>query len=87
MVVRPVGHTGKLVQVLEANTIPVIVDAKDLFSSPEWTGLALVPSRPNWPARILGGVSAIAAVGLVSSWLERKWGKGKRKKRVGDAIA
>ena len=61
-VVRPIGHTGKLVQTIDALREPDVVDLPDLITSPEWTGLALIPSRPNWPARIgwclLGGTIA-----------------------------
>lgn len=43
--VRPVGHTGRLVQVLDSASEPVLLDAVDLYHSPGWTGLALIPSR------------------------------------------
>ena len=48
VVVRPVGHTGKLVQVLNLNRESVVLDAADLYGSPEWTGLALIPDPPRW---------------------------------------
>jgi hypothetical protein len=49
-VVRPVGHTGHLVQVLDGDRPPAVIDAERLFNSPAWTGLALVPHRPNYLA-------------------------------------
>ena len=47
LVIRPVGHTGRLIQVLDGERPPVVLDADRLFASPSWTGLALVPRRPN----------------------------------------
>lgn len=52
IVVRPVGHTGKLVQVLDPNLPPEVMDREDLERLPRWTGLALVPDPPNWPRRV-----------------------------------
>jgi hypothetical protein len=45
LVVRPVGHTGHLIQVLDGDRPPTVIDAERLFDSPSWTGLALVPRR------------------------------------------
>lgn len=45
VVIRPVGHTGKLVQVLDPNTNPVVVDYSTIVSSANWSGYALVPQR------------------------------------------
>lgn len=68
-VVRPVGHTGKLAQVIDPNWPPAVVDQAVLFSAPEWTGIALIPDRrPGWGVRIAWGlVGGGAAAGLV--WL------------------
>jgi hypothetical protein len=43
--VRPVGHSGKLVQLLDALRSPIVLDKADLVRSPEWSGLALVQSE------------------------------------------
>ena len=51
VVVRPVGRTGKLVQVIDPVGQLEVLDASALYASPEWTGMALIPSRPNWPLR------------------------------------
>lgn len=82
IVVRPIGHTGKLVQVIDPNETPDVVDAADLYASPDWTGLALIPDRPNWPARIaaslLVGALLLAAtvvlrrVGVLSAWVPKR---------------
>ncbi len=47
LVIRPVGHTGRLIQLLDGERPPVVVDWDRLFASPSWTGLVLVPRRPN----------------------------------------
>src|SRR5262249_50754922 len=48
IVVRPIGHTGKLVQVFDGFHTPEIVDWINLFKSREWTGLAMIPRRVDW---------------------------------------
>ncbi len=55
LVVRRVGHSGKLIQVIDSTGDPVVMDAVDLYASSQWTGLALIPARPNWPLRIALG--------------------------------
>jgi ABC-type bacteriocin/lantibiotic exporter with double-glycine peptidase domain len=52
LVVRPVGHSGKLIQIIDSTGDPIVLDAVDLYASPQWTGLALMPLRPNWPLRV-----------------------------------
>ena len=48
VVVRPVGHTGKLVQVIDNFGPPEVVDKATLLASPVWTGIALLrESRSN----------------------------------------
>ena len=73
LLVRPVGFTGKLVQVIDSTQEPFVLDAANLYASPEWTGLALVPSRPNWPVRAVGLVSIAAGLTLVVVGLLRKF--------------
>ncbi len=38
------------------------MDAVDLYASNLWTGLALIPIRPNWPLRI--AVVSMSAFGF-----------------------
>lgn len=64
-VIRPVGHTGRLVQVLDSNREPYVLDATGLYNSPEWTGIALIPDRPNWPARFLIGFGLAVSLAAV----------------------
>jgi hypothetical protein len=65
LVVRPVGHSGRLIQVIDLIGDPVVMDATDLYASNQWTGLALVPVRPNWPLRIAAGLMIIFGCSLV----------------------
>jgi ABC-type bacteriocin/lantibiotic exporter with double-glycine peptidase domain len=60
LVIRPIGQTGKLIQMLDSNRMPDVVDAADLFASPRWTGLALIPDRPNWSMRAVVALFLIA---------------------------
>lgn len=52
VVVRPVGHSGQLVQVLDVAEEPFVTDAAEISASPEWTGLALVPRRRAWVTQV-----------------------------------
>ena len=66
--IRPVGHTGKLVQVLDPEFETAVVDKADLLARPEWTGLALVATgdtRPWHAGCVLLAVAAGAAGWLV----------------------
>jgi len=76
-VVRPVGHSGKLVQVIDPSREPFVVDATALYASPEWTGLALVPDRPVWGLRIIGFVGlGVGTAWIVGSLIVRRRGRG-----------
>ena len=68
VVARPVGHSGKLVQVLDPNEPPEVMDFDEFEARPRWTGLALVPDPPSWPRRIGvaiagGGIAGLAMIG------------------------
>ncbi len=58
LVIRSVGHSGKLVQVFDGFGGPVVMDWVNLRKSSEWTGLVLLPDATNWRTRI--GVIVIA---------------------------
>jgi hypothetical protein len=82
LALRPVGHTGRLVQVIDAGREPAILDAGRLYASPEWTGLVLAPSRP-FPMRGLLGGLAVASSMLIPMILIRNWvGKPRRPRRA-----
>ena len=78
VVVRPVGHTGRMVQVIDGGHSVEVVDRSAMTSRAEWTGLALVPSRG--PAarrsRIVAGVASILVLGC--SWFLLKLARGRR---------
>jgi hypothetical protein len=78
VVIRPVGHTGKLVQVIDPSGPIDVTDAANLYASREWTGLALIPARPNWSVRatlltilILGPALPLLAIRLYRRHLGR----------------
>jgi len=79
IVIRPVGHTGKIVQVLDPNKPPDVIDTQNLSRLTKWTGLALVPDPPRWPLRIgvglaLGGFASLAMIGARRSVRSRSVG-------------
>lgn len=75
VVIRPVGHTGKLLQVLDPNDEPEVIDAIVLYGSGAWTGLALMPERPNRPARIAAALLAVALMLVAPTALRRLTGR------------
>ena len=73
LVIRPVGTTGKRVQVIDSTRPPDVMDVAGLFASPEWTGVALVPARPSEPSRWCGLLLATSGLILgVGTLLPRK---------------
>ena len=68
VVVRPIGHTGKLVQVLDPVGDPEILDAARLYSSPGWTGLALVQRHRGISRRTLLGIAAGSVGAFLLAW-------------------
>lgn len=70
-VIRPVGHSGKLVQVIDQARPPEVMEKSDLFASPEWTGLVLIPSGPDWRTRTAFALIMVASALLVALALRR----------------
>lgn len=66
VVVRPVGPSGKLVQVIDPNSPPEVMDRQALANLPRWTGFALLPAEPIWPFWLFVGAVAIAATILLN---------------------
>lgn len=64
LVVRPVGHTGRLVQILDGEFTPEVIDAERLMASPAWTGIALIPRPWNFPAYAALTVSVLSSLAL-----------------------
>lgn len=66
LVIRPVGHSGTLVQVLDSSTLPEVMEVSAFFRTPGWTGQALVPIRVNWARRLrLVGMGAGVIAGFL----------------------
>jgi Peptidase C39 family len=62
VIVRPVGHTGKLVQLIDPTRESSVVDLDSLYASSQWTGRALAPYRSSWTdGRAIGLVALLAA--------------------------
>lgn len=68
VVVRPVGHTGKLVQVLNGIEPTRIIDKDVLFASSEWTGLVLAPGRTGWVDGVVVLLGSLSGLSLLV-WL------------------
>ena len=61
--IRPVGHTGKLAQVIDSNQAPRVMDRADLVASDQWTGVVLAPRRTDWAVVAGAGILAPACLG------------------------
>ncbi len=88
IVVRPVGPSGSLVQILDPNLRPDVIDKSDLFAAREWSGLTLMPSRPNWPSRIGWTLGACSLAVGVGGWLAKhgRRGRGQTLEQPHDAL-
>ena len=66
-VVRPVGHTGTLVQILDPNQPPDVIDSVAMTSDPRWTGIGLYvqPRLVPWSSMAFGAVGVGAIVAAV----------------------
>jgi hypothetical protein len=75
VVVRPIGHTGRLIQWLDGDRTPAVVDAEWVFSSTSWTGLALVPRETNKLAMVVIGCSILGLAGFAMLWRKSRGGR------------
>ncbi|CAN5771774.1 hypothetical protein BH23PLA1_BH23PLA1_21850 [soil metagenome] len=64
VVIRAVGHTGELVQVLDSLSEPIVIDRRALVLSEGWTGIGLV--KASWSPMFISGL-VIVVLGL--GWL------------------
>ena len=67
VVIRPIGRSGRLVQVIDAGIETEVLDYDALQSRPEWTGDILIPERADLVARFAAGVGValgISALGI-----------------------
>lgn len=75
LVVRPIGHTGKLVQVIDSIEPPAVMDRSQLLAAPSWTGLALIPEKSEWGILALR-IATGSALLLALTWnLARRFGR------------
>ena len=80
VVVRPVGHTGTLVQVIDAHNSVEVLDYTTLTRQPGWTGYGLVPSRNNTFMRLtLSGALLIIILVSLFWFLSRILNRSSRK--------
>lgn len=69
VVMRTVGHTDTLVQIIDGEQADEIVDYASLVQNPEWTGVALIPDSPpfwRW------GAVGLAGSLFIGSWILRR---------------
>jgi hypothetical protein len=69
-VLRPVGATGTMVQVIDPPHVPWITDCDRLLAARGWTGRILLP-RERWSRRFAAPV-AVAALGAIVTWAALK---------------
>lgn len=65
VVVRPVGHTGKIVQVLDGTESCGMVDKNVLFASPNWSGLVLMRAKTRSEHLIAVAVLSTTGAGFL----------------------
>jgi hypothetical protein len=78
VLVRAVGTSGKLVQVLDGFRAPEVIDYIDLIGRSDWTGMALVPRRRTLTGHvswILMGLGSVVLSVTVVFWAV-KLGRG-----------
>jgi ABC-type bacteriocin/lantibiotic exporter with double-glycine peptidase domain len=78
VLLRPVGTTGKVVQVLDPPSAPAVMDYEQLLASPSWTGRMLVRETPtewfiSWiwlgiPCALLLAGAILASRGMFFWW-------------------
>ena len=73
--IRPIGHTGRLVQVIDGFAAPEVMDMRQLAREPGWTGLGLTSGEHRRMTRtltiliisftliLLGGIGAVKCLG------------------------
>lgn len=82
VVVRPVGQKGLLVQVLDGEQAPYVIDAQRLLNSSVWTGLILIPHRTNY--LLLGALGATTCCATLLGF--RLWSRRRSRARLGVGI-
>jgi hypothetical protein len=73
IVIHPRSDSEDLIQVLDPNLAPYVMERSELVKLPGWTGLALVPERLVGWWRVAGVALLVGGVGLmVVAWLRSK---------------
>ena len=72
VVLRPVGTTGTMVQVIEPPHAPWITDYRRLFAARPWTGRILLPREPWLVRHAVSLLTALACVTLLALGLPRR---------------
>jgi Peptidase C39 family len=89
-VLRPVGITGTMVQVVDPPNMPWIADYDRLFSSGQWTGQVLVPTEP-WIIRntfaLVIGAGGFILVGTGLAYGLKIIGRPSRRQAVSCAVS
>ncbi|MFO0952009.1 MAG: cysteine peptidase family C39 domain-containing protein [Isosphaeraceae bacterium] len=71
VVIRPVGHSGKLVQLIDPFDPPEVVDKVELFQSSTWTGFALIRERSVGAAQI----TTVVMIAFTLAWILFRGGR------------
>ncbi len=71
VVVRPVGHSGSLVQVADLDLAPSVVEASKLYARSHWTGMVLTRDQPT-PWRVVFQCLTIVGSVLSALWLVKR---------------
>lgn len=66
VVLRPVGTTGRMVQVIDPPDAPEALDLDRLIDSPEWTGRLLIGESRTW--RWVLWIGSICAGAVLARW-------------------
>lgn len=78
-VLRPVGNTGTMVQVIDPPHVPRVVDYDRIVTARAWTGQILVPrDGPPRQAVVLASLAVTGLIGLVVGRLRRSHRQGRR---------
>jgi ABC-type bacteriocin/lantibiotic exporter with double-glycine peptidase domain len=72
IVIRPVGHTGRLVQVIDPTHENRVLDLKTLIASEEWSGAGLVVDERPWTSWGLSWIVAALVPACLVAWAWRR---------------
>jgi hypothetical protein len=68
VVIRPIGRTQTLVQVLDGMNEPFVIDHERLKNSPSWTGRILITPEPTLRLWLLAITSGFVLLLLIAIW-------------------